>query len=152
MRHLGKNEQQLISCRQRFISLSRLLEDQGDRWILMMKLGCIRSPRLWGRHQGILVIFRDWRIHDFDNHLVSSKVVATEVTTYQWSLFVSIQCGHQTHRWRVDIMYHALEAISKFTSSDLDSNRNPLSITQLSGLQSVASSILLCASLHHNGY
>ncbi len=43
--HLGTNEQQLISRVQRSISLSRLLVDQGDRWISMMKLGSIRTPR-----------------------------------------------------------------------------------------------------------
>ncbi len=31
LRHLGTNEQQLISCVQRFIGLSRLIADQGDR-------------------------------------------------------------------------------------------------------------------------
>ena len=47
VRHLGTKEQQLTSCVQRLISLSRLLVDHGHRWILRMKLGCIWTSRCW---------------------------------------------------------------------------------------------------------
>ena len=95
LRHLGTNEQQLMSCVQRFTILSRLLLDQGDKWILMMKLG-LELPAV-GRYQGILVIFPDWLAHDFDNHLDSSKVVATEVTTNQGNLVTSVLVTRYLH-------------------------------------------------------
>ena len=50
-----------------------------------------------GRNQGILVIFQDWLTHDFDNRIDSSKVVATEVITYQGNLMTSMLATRYLH-------------------------------------------------------